>query len=328
MNISLINEITRNLGIFRELCEDEATHQWRVKYSVIGLQLLASLYDKNDDIPSGEDAEDTVSHQYVTGRAKKLASIFAVSETDAERILELYKETGFVLTKRNRLTYPNTTLSCVGDVCLARGIHPSDAIGVSGLCMLVKPNKVAEISSVQEMFSLSEIDIIQWFKKFEKSITNWKSLTNEDDVNYLNINESANKGYWNGSQPKRGQQTLCRTSDMLNYWLVKSTLDGIKCSLLPSWATREGEYYRIAIALRVLANNSPLLRIKKHQSTFNVAYDYLLPPAEQNFVEVCSWRKNETDAEYTQRLHRVFEISLYTVITELFSRMGYTIEEE
>jgi len=94
MNIMLINEMAKDLGIFRENNEDENSWQYRVKYSTLGLQLLASLYDKNDDlIVEDETLGNTVSHQHITsGRISRLAQVYGLTESDTEKVLELYKK--------------------------------------------------------------------------------------------------------------------------------------------------------------------------------------------------------------------------------------------
>jgi len=326
MNKALISEISKVLKILREPYEDDAAYQWRVKYSVIGLQILASLYDKNNDFPADDVVDNSVSHQHVTVRASKLAQIFGVSDIDTGRVLKLYKATGFILSKRNRLTYSQPTFSCVGEVCLARGVHPSIAIGISGLCMLTNHSANDGVAT-EKMFNLPTIGILQWFERFAKTFVCQKPLPDKDDIEYLNINEPVNKGYWSGNPPTQGNQTLCRTTDKLNYWIAEGTSDGVKCALLPEWRTRGSEYYRIAIAMRVLANNPPRMRMKKYRSTAVLEYNYLLPPAEQNFLELCSWRKDENDVPYRQRLRRIITIGLSPAIIALFEKMGYLIEK-
>ena len=327
MNIQLINEIAKGLGILRESYEDDASWQYRVKYSTLGLQALASLYDKNDDIIVEEITDSTVSHQHVTSRMQRLLQIYDISESDALKILELYKKTGYVLSKRNRLTYPKTTIARASDVYLARGVHPSKATKVSGACMMIT-SCVADEINIGEMFGFSSLDINFWYAKFIKTISNWKQFSEAEEVEHLNINEPANKGYWRGEPPQSGEITICRSVDRFHYWMLKATPYGIERASLPDWRTHDGEYYRIAIALRTMYGNPPRMKVKKHQNTVIIEYDYLLPPAEQNFVELCSWRMNKNDNEYMQRLNRVIAIDLCADIATLFAKMGYTIEEE
>ena len=328
MNITLINEMANDLRILRENHEDENSWQYRVKYSVLGLQMLASLYGKNDDLIIEDEAlENTVSHQHITNRSSKLAQIYGLAESDAERILELYKKTGFILNKRNRLAYSKATVGQIEGAHIIRGTHPSKADGVSGICMMVK-NYTGDAVNIDEMFGLPQLDILKWFAKLQKTFNNWRQFVDSGDVEYLNINAPAQKGYWNGKHPAHGEQTLCRSNDKLNYWILKNVSGNIKCATLPNWRTHDGEYYRIAIALRIATGNSPKVLIKKHRNTASIRYNYLLPPAEQNFIELCSWRESEADNDYLQRLHRIISIELYQSIFSLFAKMGYVIEEE
>ena len=326
----LISEIAKDLGILRENHENETSWQYRVKYSAVGFQVLASLYDKNDDLIVGDESlGDTVSHQYVTGRASRISQIYGLAEVDTDRILELYKKTGYILSKRNRLTYPKTTTGRIDESYLARGVHPSNAIGVSGICMITKYGTVNDVS-IDEMFDLPQPEITEWFAKFLKTINNWRPFKENAEVEYLNINEAANKGYWSGRPPMHGEKTLCRSrsSDKSNYRILSGKPSGVECATLPDRRTCGEEYYRMAIALRVAADNRPKVWIRKHCNTVSIKYNYLLPPAEQSFIELCSWRKSESDDKYTQRLHRVVAINLYQVVSLLFAKMGYVIEEE
>jgi len=324
----LINEMAKDLGILRENLEDENSWQYRVKYSVLGLQLLASLYDKNDDlIVEDETLGNTVSHQHVTSRISRLAQVYGLTEYDTEKVLELYKKTGYVLSKRNRLAYPKVTNAWIDGTHLIRGIHPSKADKVSGISMMMKTG-ISNDVSLDEMFGIPQLKITEWFATLLKTITNWRAFTDGGDVEYLNTADSANKGYWSGNLPECGEQTLCRSNDKLHYWILANTSGSIKCAMLPGWRTRDSEYYRIAIALRILAKNAPKVLIKKHRYTASIRYDYLLPPAEQNFIELCSWRENETDKDYKQRIHRVIAIELCQSISSIFTKMEYVIEEE
>ena len=320
--------MAKDLGILRENHEDENSWQYRVKYSTLGLQMLASLYDKNDDLIVEDEAlGNTVSHQHITSRISRLAQVYGLTEADAENILELYKKTGYVLSKRNRLAYPKATTAWIGGTHLIRGIHPSNADKASGISMMMKAS-IANDVSIDEMFGLPQLETTKWFAKLLKSINNWRAFTNSGDVEYLNTTELANKGYWSDNPPKCGEQTLCRSSDKLTYWILANVSGDVKCATLPDWRTQGDEYYRIAIALRILAKNAPKVLIKKHQYTASIRYDYLLPTAEQNFIELCSWRENETDNDYMQRLHRVITIELCQSIFSIFTKMGYVIEED
>jgi len=328
MNITLIDEMAKDLSILRENHEDEKSWQYRVKYSVLGLQMLASLYDKNDDlIIEDETLGNPVSHQHTTNRASRLAQVYGLAQSDVEMILELYKKTGFILSKRNRLAYPNATVGQIEGAYIIRGIHPSKANGVSGICMMANSDS-EDVVKIDEMFGFPQLGISKWFAKLQKTINNWRLFVDNGDIEYLNINDPTQKGYWNGKPPTHGGQTLCRSNDKLNYWILTNISGNIKCAALPTWRTRDGEYYRIAIALRIITGKSPKVIMKKHRNTASIKYDYLLPPAEQNFIELCSWREDDTDNVYLQRLHRIISIELYQSIFSLFERMGYFIEEE
>jgi hypothetical protein len=325
MNELLINQMANDFGIIREFEESSASWHRRVKYSILALSMLATLYDLNDEIDyKAIESVSTISHQHLTLRIRKLMDIFSIPKTIAESILKLYIKTGYILVSQNRLTYPTSKYASLNEHYLARGIYPNKASTVSGACMLTKSYK-GQTVDLDDMFDLSPLTILQWFTKFIKTINNWKQFNTCNDYEYLNLLEHASKGYWTNEAQNFVEFSLCRSKDKINYWLLSNMSGAIECATLPDWITLKGEYYRIAIALRVLNGNPPRMKALKRKNTVTIIYDYILPPAEQNFIELCSWYADDNDSKYVQKLHRVFSKSIYPVA--LYKRMGYIVKE-
>jgi hypothetical protein len=329
MNPMLFNDISRELGIARESYEDNIAWQSRITYSLLALQMLSALYDKYDDFVDDEKFSDSVSNQHISNRAKKLSEVFGIKPDKHESILELYQKTGFMLNKSNRLAFPPVTAAPIDKLFVARGLHPSSAITVSGIGFLVE-NVSATVANADEMFNLSQLHSIDWHKLFMKNIsTGWKPVSDFTDVEFLNTQVKPWKSYWTGGLPNQ-RFALCRSIDKVGrvYKLLSIRPDGVYSIQLSDWNMKNGEYLRLAIAMRVDEGNPPKVKTRKYGKTAIIDYDYLLPPAEQNFIEVYSWNRDNSQQNERWPQSRIVAIELYQAFMSIFQRMGYEIEEE
>lgn len=336
MNRKLLEKATRDLCIDR--VPDEADEDWsrRVRYSVIGLQMLASLYDKNDDEVVESDSSDvhddptpdtTVSMRRILRRGERLAEIFGMDNFDVEKVRKLYIRNGFMLHKNHRLAYPVTTFAEAGNMLLARGVPPWKTAKVSGLGMLTQWKTCLASLSVEDMFNIEQSTTSDWFQKFIRTIT-WKTESLPTDIEWLNIHESPKHGYWSGKPSTEGF-SLCRTRNEMGreYIFWQASKGVLQLCRLPEWRVKNGEYRRIAIALRSLHDNIPTVTIKKQSRTLSIEFDYLLPPTEQRFVELYSWSTSEDPWELPGQLKRIFAIDLYAVVRTIFERLSFKIQE-
>ena len=330
---NLLEKAARDLCIDKE--PDETGEKWtrRVRYSIIGLQMLASVYDQDDDVivdvdSPKHDAESTVPMRRILYRGKRLAEIFDEKNFNVEEVRELYIRNGFLLHKNHRLAYPVSSYAEAGNSFLARGVPPWKAAKVSGLGMLTQWKASVASLSVKDMFNIEQAAIGDWFDQFTSTII-WKTDSLPQEVEWLNIHESHEKGYWSGKRPDKGF-SLCRTkSDPAKDYFLWQISNGIEQQCrLPTWRSEKGEYRRIAIILRTLHNNRPNVVIKKQVHTITVTFNYLLPPTEQHFIELYSWSKLENPWDIKGRLNRIFAIDLYAVVKTIFEQLSYEIREK
>jgi hypothetical protein len=299
MNQTLLKEMSSDLNIPKDKTESDAEWERRVLYSVLGLQMLTSLYDYEDSgyrEPDRDETDKTVSMQHVLSRGKKLSELYELNlnDNEIESIRELFIYTGYMLHKANRLIYPPTKIARYSGVLFYRGLPPWKAINVSGMG-LYEIGKNSDSIRLSEMFSFCDTDNSTWFETFIKSV-NWSNINSlPDDVEFLNISKQATSGYWLSTPPNNGI-TLCRTKvDHKRYTLLKfgETLESFD---LPEWLVRvtnddnsirkyaQQEYFRIANALRIKNGLIPKAEFSASDFITKIKFDYLLPPAEQNFV--------------------------------------------
>jgi len=347
MNKELLQTIGTDL-LIRQM-PDEANDAWarRVCYSVIGLQMLSSLYDLDEDAFFDNESSDshdifeaTVSMQRILNRGERLAEIFKKKDDDndfdvkkfSEKIRELYIHNGFMLHKNYRLAYPPSSFAKAGNMYLARGVPPWKAAKASGLGMLTEEISTnATPTSVEEMFNIERSTIGNWFEKFLGTFR-WETNPLPQDVEWLNIHEPPTRRYWSGKPPKDGY-SLYRTKSSTgtdDYFLVMVS-NGIEQQYrLPTWRGVDGEYRRIAIALRTLYNNTPTVTFQKPKELTRAVtfkFDYLLPPTEQRFIELYSWCNLNDPFALPGRLERIFAIDLYETVKTILERLSYKIQE-
>ena len=307
--------------------QDETDEDWtrRVCYSVIGLQMLASLYDQPDSLDPTKTPDETVPMRHILNRGERLAKILIGNDgengVDVKKIRNLYFHNGFMLHKRHRLAYPQSSFATVSNnMFLARGCPPWKTAKASGLGMLTSEAST-EPMPVEDMFHIERSAIGDWFEKFLGTVR-WETNSLPQDIEWLNVHESPKQRYWSGKQPKDGI-SLCRTKSKTgkDYFLWRIS-DGIaqQCRL-PEWRTKGYEYLRIAIALRSLYNNHPMVTFKRLLNTVSVVFDYLPPPTEHRFMKLYSW--SNLGDPFSEM---VFAIDLFETIKTIFARLSYKIQ--
>jgi predicted transposase YbfD/YdcC len=321
VNATFIKEVSEQLNIKKEIYETDAQWHSRLSYSLVSGHMLAALYNFDDDSQTYDsDADKTVSMQHVLKRGEGLNIAIGV-EHNCDYIRGLLIKTGYILHKSNRLTYPLKTIANDGSISFVRGTAPWANVYFSGVG-LYKPNCESSDMSIEKMFGVMEYDVDEWYASFEKRLK-WNVVSEiPQNVEFLNINDNAKKGYWQTREPKNGT-TLCRTKDSgeKEYSIIRIT-DIIEKSILPSWQTEDGEYCRIAIALRRASNNAPIATTTSKTHTVEIGIDYLLPTAEQNFFELFSWANEENS-----RWQRTVAIEIYPTLKRMLERLGYKISE-
>jgi len=329
----LIHTIANELQVPQGNKEPEDHWKRRVLYSSIGLHMLASSYDYDNDSMFDDSLiddsliDDNVSMQRILNRGQHLSEVYRdFFELEAQELAEyiraLYIKTGYLLHTANRLTYPGTSCASYGNLYLVRGVEPWKVGRMSGLGTCSYAAQGAE-SSVECLFHLEEKDILSWYRQFSENLQ-WRVISDlPSDIEYINIIEPANRGYWTTRVPKKGT-VLCRSANPGEriYRLLRIGTSLEQC-ILPSWRTEDGEYLRIAIALRVLAGNPPAAAIRRDGAIIHITSSYLLPSFEQNFFELFSW-----PGQRHSRWNRIISAQLLGPMIDIFKRFGFTIQED
>lgn len=309
--------------------DNEDLEHWhkRVFYSSIGLNMLTATYDYDDDNVYQEDnGADTVSMQHIHNRAVELATIIGntvFDQNDADAMREIYIKAGYMLHRANRLTYPPEKHSLIGEICISRGQAPWNVQHMSGLGTFIVDDEAKSLIHWDDMFCVEKKGILDWYRQFEKILTWSKTNRIPENVEYANIFEDTTSGYWLNRPPQKGT-TIYRDkrNGERQYGLLKIT-DQYETASLPNWRTAKLEYLRITLPLRILSGYVPIIRIRHNGAAAELYSEYLLPPAEQNIYELFSWPNTENS-----HWNRIISIQILPLMKELFTRMGFTIDEE
>ena len=320
-----INSISEQLDIKKGNKESLDSWKQRVLYSSIGINMLAATYDYDDDSLFGT-ATNSISMQHILKRGKMLFGAYNAlreiknGETDLpEYIRKLYIKTGYILHRNNRLTYPPPTQAKYQSIFYTRGQLPWTVTAMSGAGTYSIKEIEGVTNSLADMFHLERTGIMEWYQAFESNIK-WKIVDRlPDDVEYINIFDSASKSYWTAKLPGTGI-SLCRSKhDGERVYKLLRIHDVIESYTLPSWCVDKREYFRIALALRVRSGTPPFLLIKPDDTIAVIYFNHLLPSFEQNFVELYSWPIEN------RRNKRIVSIQILPMFVDLFKRMGYRI---
>lgn len=322
----LIQEISNTLSIYKGMHESHADWQKRVLFSSIAMQMLASVYDTDDDIESLHDG--TVSMQHMRNRGIELFTIYNdVLEVEidsvVDRLRELFMETGCILHRANRLHAVQPACAPDEAVFLTRGVYPWQAKQVSGAGILARESIGTE-TDPDALFGIDPHNIAEWSTRFMHTMR-WRTASLPSEVEFLSLDLYRELGYWVRRNPTAAPN-LCRTLNpsQPSYRLTCNEPEPAIADI-PEWRIERGEYLRIALGLINHHGTPPSASFRLDGRICYVSSGYLLPPAEQNFYELFSWPQCANGK--ASRFNRIIPTVLIPTFQRVFSRLGFTVKE-
>lgn len=338
----MISEVTRSnfiqfaaqkLNIVRGDEEAELNWSLRVLYSLIGLNMLSSLYDYDENL-DGNMIERSVSIQHVKGRGEELLEAFydifhekadfgESKEIVIKEIIRIYNKTGFILKKNYRFAYPPVIEIAYSGTCIIRGALPWNVQNMSGLAPYVQGIDIEKYTDWQQAFGIMKMTIEDWWQHLLDHCQ-WEATDQLPiEVEYINCRRKNGEPYWLSQCIKTGI-TMYRDKLPGNrkYGLLCTEKGKIGLCTLPPWLVKDREYLRIAIALQNQTGHRPIAQFISDSAIVHIRLDYLLPPNEQNFLELISWPDNRL-------LHwqRVIPACYRCGVKDMLKNLGYIILE-
>lgn len=327
----LIEKISSELNIYREVNEDENLWKARIVYSVMGRMALASLHDVLED---GE----TISLIHFKRRIIKIfeaytdmfPELFSVmtAEKDefAEEIYSIYLNCGFMYHTPNRLLPAIEKRTSSSNVEFIRGGSSGENVYMSGLGTYTISRKSQVDGNLMEMFNINKDSLKNRGMNLIKNAI-WKSFDNDLHKEFLRIVPPFSRGYWQDMPDKDGKISLMRLGERENYiyYLYKFENEIIYASVLPNWQVEGIEYRSVSNALLAANGTLPPLIIEKRKHTVLIKQQYLLPSDLFYFLKLYSWPAKMYSVP--SNFERVMNDEVFSIFEKILDIVGIEVSE-
>lgn len=328
----LICEIADEFHISKGEAEKEEVWKARVVYSLVGRMGYASLWDIQEDLQPA-----SIMHfKKRIGRLLKsylemYPEIYQFYSEDPEElcneVYHIFLSTGNVYHSPDRIVPAAECISEARGVYFMRGVSLDRKQYLSGIGSYSLDVEDTSLLQVKEMFQLQENTLTeQW--EYLISHAKWQWMDVETNVEYHRTKPPFKCGYWVDIPDKTGDISLARVGSFGNwsYYLYKIENERFMGSQLPEWMVREGNYRMISNGYLSAKNILPDTTYHIEGKIARVHINYLFPPAELNLIRLYSWPESYVDLPHN--FNRVFEVSVFYAIKDVFESIGYQFKEE
>ena len=328
----LLNRISEQLSIGRGNRETEISWKKRIIYSVCGLMGYTSLWDEDDgngdiSIQHFRNRIEEVLSRYLEMYPEVAAEFQVIPEDFSEEILTLFRAEGIFYHRANRISPALRSEETYKGIRFIRGASVSEIEKVSGLGIYLPSDLSGDSDGIISMFRLSEIRLSDFWEKIIKKAL-WVPDTADETAEYLRTEPPFTYGYWLNRPDTSGRVSIMRTGFQgLQTYSLYRYMDGrIQKSPLPSWMTDDGGYRDLTNALLCHAGTLPPISYSQNGCITKIRLNYLLPPAEQNFLMLYSW-----PADFTKTgclFERICAAEIFDTIKDIFTDLGYSFTED
>ena len=121
--------------------------------------------------------------------------------------------------------------------------------------------------------------------------------------------------------------SIARTTDTQNklYYLYKIQDSQLLVSQLPLWLVYDKQYRLLSNGCLMQMKKLPEFSFHEDGGIVRIFVSYLLPPAEQHFLELYSWPKNFVNLP--NRFRRICSREIFSAIKFIFEQEGYQWKE-
>lgn len=328
----LIRTIADEFHISKGMSEQEDAWKARVVYSLLGRMGYASLWDIQEDLQPASIIHfkkriERIFKSYLV-MYPEIHSFYADNpEKLCGEIYHILVNTGNVYHSSDRIVPAAKCISEVHGVYFMRGMPLDQKQYVSGIGSYSFDINETSSLRVKEMFQLQENRLTeQW--EYLVSQARWQPMVTEAKIEYLRIRPPFKYGYWTDVPDKIGDVSLARTgySGTWSYYLYKTENGQLIGSQLPEWMVREGNYRTITNGCLAAKNILPETIYHIDGKIVQMHINYLFPPAELNLIKLYSWPISY--AELPRDFNRIFELSVFWAIKDVFESIGYQFKGE
>lgn len=332
----LLKRVSQELNITRSPSENKLIWQRRLLYSIAGRWALASLWDRKTN------KSESVSVEHFKDKIKSLfhacfllypdtvpeQSIETFEEFYANEIYERYRQTGYFYYASGALQSAIQSCSQYQQIQFLRGIAPGEECMMSGLGLYrIRTSHGNNSQSIENHFFLQQMSLSQWFTRLLQQHRSWEVFTAPEGTQYLRTKSPFFHGYWQENADKDEKISLARYGEHDQiYSLYRWQKGRFWHSELPLWRTASGEYLRIAAAILQERGSLPKMIIQQDGVLIKLKIQYKLPPAEENFLKLCSWPVSFCCKD--ENFVRVISSDIYPLIKKTMANLAYQVKEE
>ena len=284
-----------NLGISRNNNESDTAWKLRVVYSAIGRQSYASLWDSNTT-----DSDVSITHFKRKVKSlllawkdilPEIANEFTVDENEfADEVYEIFENTGSIWHSPMRVSPSEERIIHRGQLQLLRSSKLNRNVLFTGLGAYAIDNNCDEFDDYSS-FGIDKHTLEEIYTH-ETSICEFRKFEGQDDTQYLRLSPPFSKGYWQ-NYPDEGETiSLMRTNNNDNnrtYYLYRYIGDHLVVYQIPKWKTESHMCRNISVPILHNKGSLPAIEYSSSDKLVTVKLQYLLPPAELNFLILYSW---------------------------------------
>ena len=342
---SLLNDISSSLKLPKDINETKQDWEDRLIYSAVGKMSLASLWDNEEqfDFISNDKMGVSITHYktliaqridaffQVMGIKERLESISVESVTD--EIFETYSITGFFYHEPHRISPSICRNAVYGNLKFIRDCNPSVDYPMCGLGYYDNSSEPSNVNELCDIFHLPQSPYKEWFYNYIKTCK-WDPVNLPQDTEYLRTKPPFTKGYWIRTlSVSEDRITLCRygfTGQKI-YLLVRKTGGTVFGCQLPGWMTglsghafnhTPQEYFRIALAILMMEESLPPVRVHKSDKLITIELPYILPTEEEMFYKLYSWPVS-LEQEAKSMFIRKMDINVFSCFKMLLEFYGF-----
>lgn len=330
---SLMEEISYELDIPRE--PDEAVTSWygRIILSVVSRTGQAALWDV-------EEADDSCSLVHYHRRMEHiLESYFKMfpavendfSLSDSENTLsQIVEYIDFLNTKTGNLYHSERHVHPVmpraaglGAVTLTRGLSIDEPQYVSGMGTYLKRPVDLPLEDPVEMYQLHRGNMKDEWNSIISTLSGWKDLGNETDIEYMNLNTSSrNIKVWDKRPDRSGEISLARMNvGPKQYWYYFYFYENGKFQYKRLEAHREEDEAYLRNACLYSMNRLPEITVEDRGRDVLLKFRYVLPKAERYLVKFYSW--GPMISNFNSNFNRIMNRDVFNGIRKILESEGY-----
>lgn len=335
---SLLLKIAAKYGIKMGSSETESMYKARIIYSVCAVMGYASLWDQSDEkdisIDRVKSRIGVMLGEYL-GIYPEVKNLFELDhqnvlglKTVEDEIYENYLKGGAIYHCPYHIAPALRSEAPFRNICFQRGIPFDEITCLSGAGFYSEVNTDGDPLQVRRMFALEEVSLHDmWNNVVSKA--EWISLKEfNSGSEFLRMNPPFTTGYWMHMPFTDGRISLLRVGSTGSrlYFLYRVTKCAFEVSPLPNWQVDDNNYRRIACSCLAENGSLPPIGYKIDGAVVKVHLNYLLPPAEMNFLKLYSW-------PYSYRslpsdFKRICANNVFHAIENIFQCEGFEFREE